>query len=81
MPATLRLNEELSAIRRGIRRLPRRHWPENGSLDLFGGAQFTDVVPWLTLDHEGLDALVHPLTDNAYDDHSRYVVWLGAPGR
>jgi aromatic ring-cleaving dioxygenase len=38
-------------------------------------------VPWLTLDHEGLDALVHPLTDNAYDDHSRYVVWLGAPGR
>jgi aromatic ring-cleaving dioxygenase len=23
--------------------------------------------------------LVHPLTDNSYDDHSRYAVWLGTP--
>jgi aromatic ring-cleaving dioxygenase len=28
---------------------------------------------------QGLDVLVHPLTDNSYDDHSRYAVWLGAP--
>ena len=27
----------------------------------------------------GLDVLVHPLTDNSYDDHSRYAVWLGTP--
>jgi aromatic ring-cleaving dioxygenase len=23
--------------------------------------------------------LVHPLTHNSYDDHSRYAVWLGSP--
>ena len=42
-------------------------------------AQFENVVPWLMLNREGLDVLVHPLTDNSYDDHSRYAVWLGAP--
>src|ERR1700745_3055783 len=31
------------------------------------------------LNRQGLDVLVHPLTDNSYDDHSRYAVWLGAP--
>jgi aromatic ring-cleaving dioxygenase len=31
------------------------------------------------LNREGLDVLVRPLTDNSYDDHSRYAVWLGAP--
>jgi len=28
---------------------------------------------------QGLDVLIHPLTDNSYDDHSRYAVWLGTP--
>ena len=45
----------------------------------FTNAQFETVVPWLMLNREGLDVLVHPLTDNSYDDHSRYAVWLGAP--
>jgi DOPA 4,5-dioxygenase len=45
----------------------------------FTAAQFENVVPWLMLNREGLDVLVHPLTDNSYDDHSRYAVWLGAP--
>jgi aromatic ring-cleaving dioxygenase len=45
----------------------------------FAAAQFENVVPWLMLNREGLDVLVHPLTDNSYDDHSRYAVWLGAP--
>ena len=31
------------------------------------------------LNRQGLDVLVHPLTDNSYDDHSRYAVWLGSP--
>jgi aromatic ring-cleaving dioxygenase len=31
------------------------------------------------LNHDGLDVLVHPLTDNSYDDHSRYAIWLGSP--
>ena len=45
----------------------------------FTAAQFENVVPWLMLNREGLDVLVHPLTDNSYDDHSRYAVWLGSP--
>jgi aromatic ring-cleaving dioxygenase len=45
----------------------------------FTTAQFQDVVPWLMLNRQGLDVLVHPLTDNSYDDHSRYAVWLGSP--
>ena len=31
------------------------------------------------LNRQGLDVLVHPLTHNSYDDHSRYAVWLGSP--
>ena len=45
----------------------------------FTPAQFENVVPWLMLNRQGLDVLDHPLTDNSYDDHSRYAVWLGAP--
>jgi aromatic ring-cleaving dioxygenase len=47
----------------------------------FTTPQFDKVVPWLMLNRENLDVLVHPLTDNSYDDHSRYAVWLGAPSR
>jgi len=45
----------------------------------FTPAQFENVVPWLMLNRQGLDVLDHPLTDNSYDDHSRYAVWIGAP--
>ena len=45
----------------------------------FTTAQFEEVVPWLMLNRQGLDVLVHPLTDNSYDDHFRYAVWLGSP--
>ena len=45
----------------------------------FTTAQFEKVVPWLMLNRQGLDVLVHPLTRNSYDDHSRYAVWLGSP--
>jgi len=47
----------------------------------FTTAQFEKVVPWLMLNRQGLNVLVHPLTDNSYDDHSRYAVWLGTPRR
>jgi len=45
----------------------------------FTPSAFEKIVPWLMLNREGFDVLVHPLTDNSYDDHSRYAVWLGAP--
>ena len=31
------------------------------------------------LNREGLDILIHPLTDDSVDDHSIYAMWLGAP--
>ena len=46
---------------------------------MFTTKQFENVVPWLMMNRQGLDVLVHPLTDKSYDDHSRYAVWLGAP--
>jgi aromatic ring-cleaving dioxygenase len=45
----------------------------------FTTAQFASVVPWLMLHREGLDVLVHPLTDNSYEDHTAHAIWLGTP--
>jgi len=46
---------------------------------IFKNEQFATVVPWLMLNREGLDILLHPLTDDMVDDHSVYALWLGAP--
>jgi aromatic ring-cleaving dioxygenase len=43
----------------------------------FGVEDFTRLVPWLMLNRNGLDVLVHPLAGNAYDDHTVYAMWLG----
>ncbi len=37
------------------------------------------VVPWLMLNREGLDILVHPLTNDSVEDHRRHALWLGTP--
>jgi aromatic ring-cleaving dioxygenase/catechol 2,3-dioxygenase-like lactoylglutathione lyase family enzyme len=46
---------------------------------IFAAAEFTNLVPWLMLNREGLDVLIHPLSDDSVDDHSRYALWLGTP--
>jgi aromatic ring-cleaving dioxygenase len=46
---------------------------------IFETPEFDSVVPWLMLNREGLDVLVHPLTDSSYNDHTAYAMWLGAP--
>jgi aromatic ring-cleaving dioxygenase len=46
---------------------------------IFTPAQFGSLVPWLMLNRQGLDVLVHPLTDDSVADHSRYALWLGTP--
>ena len=46
---------------------------------IFEIPEFDSVVPWLMLNRDGLDVLVHPLTEDAVEDHSRYAVWLGNP--
>ena len=39
--------------------------------------QFGTVVPWLMLNREGLDVLVHPETGDDVGDHSHRALWLG----
>ena len=46
---------------------------------IFKTDAFESVVPWLMLNREGLDILVHPLTDDMVDDHTVYALWLGSP--
>ena len=46
---------------------------------IFDTEQFQHVVPWMMLNRDGLDILVHPLTDDMVDDHTIYAVWLGTP--
>jgi aromatic ring-cleaving dioxygenase len=41
--------------------------------------EFSRLVPWLMLNRDGLDILVHPITDDAVADHSRHALWLGSP--
>jgi DOPA 4,5-dioxygenase len=46
---------------------------------IFEVPEFQNLVPWLMLNREGLNVLVHPLTESNYDDHSTYALWLGTP--
>jgi aromatic ring-cleaving dioxygenase len=46
---------------------------------IFQTAEFQNIVPWLMFNRDGLDVLVHPLTDDMVDDHTVYALWLGAP--
>jgi aromatic ring-cleaving dioxygenase len=46
---------------------------------IFEVPEFQTVVPWLMLNRDGLDVLVHPLTDSSYNDHTGNAMWLGSP--
>jgi aromatic ring-cleaving dioxygenase len=82
-PRAERLREEIAATLgvevRELSDAPRGPHPVPQFRFMFTTAQFGTMVPWLMLNRQRLDVLVHPLTDNSYDDHSRYAVWLGAP--
>ena len=45
----------------------------------FAVEEFRRLVPWLMLNREGLDILVHPLTDDSVADHTGFALWLGTP--
>ena len=47
---------------------------------IFENSEFQTIVPWLMLNRDGLDVLVHALTESSYDDHSKNALWLGKPG-
>ena len=44
---------------------------------IFSPEEFGRVVPWLMLNREGLDVLVHPSTGDSYGDHLERCLWLG----
>ena len=46
---------------------------------IFETPEFQRIVPWLMLNRDGLEVLVHPLTESSYDDHSKNALWLGTP--
>jgi aromatic ring-cleaving dioxygenase len=45
----------------------------------FAAEEFPHLVPWLMLNRNGLDVLVHPMTDDAVADHTGHALWLGNP--
>jgi DOPA 4,5-dioxygenase len=45
----------------------------------FAVEEFSRLAPWLMLNRQGLNVLVHPETGNDYVDHTDFAVWLGAP--
>jgi DOPA 4,5-dioxygenase len=63
----------------GFRDEPRGPHPISNVLVVFTPDQFEHVVPWLMLNRDGLDVLVHPLTTDAVEDHRGYAIWLGNP--
>ena len=43
----------------------------------FDVAVFAEIVPWLMLNRQGLDILVHPETGDDLLDHRDNALWLG----
>ena len=59
----------------GFRDTPVGPHPIANILVIFKPDQFEGVVPYLMLNRDGLDILVHPLTEDAVEDHSSYAIW------
>ena len=45
----------------------------------FPVAEFGTLVPWLMLNRNRLNVLIHPLTDDSVRDHQDDGLWLGTP--
>lgn len=43
----------------------------------FAVEEFPRFVPWLMLNRGELAILVHPMTDDEYQDHAHHALWLG----
>jgi aromatic ring-cleaving dioxygenase len=82
-PIAARLRETLAgkfAVEpRDLSDEPRGPHPISPFAVVFRTGEFQNIAPWLMLNREGLDVLVHPLTESSYDDHSKNAMWLGTP--
>jgi aromatic ring-cleaving dioxygenase len=43
----------------------------------FAVDEFPRLVPWLMLNRDGLDILIHPRSGDSVADHTRFAMWLG----
>ena len=43
----------------------------------FDPGLFSEFVPWLMYNRDGLTILLHPGAANAYRDHAWYPIWMG----
>ena len=73
------LGEKFKVEIEEFRDTPRGPHPISNALVIFKPEEFERVVPYLMLNREELDVLVHPLTTDAVEDHSGYAIWLGNP--
>jgi aromatic ring-cleaving dioxygenase len=82
-PIAERLRETIAAkfaVRVGeLSDEPRGPHPISQFAAIIEAPEFQNIVPWLMLNREGLNVLVHPLTESSYDDHSKHALWLGTP--
>ena len=46
---------------------------------IFKATEFQALLPWLMLNRDRLDVLVHPMTEDMVDDHNAYALWMGTP--
>ena len=65
----------------GLSDAPRGPHPISQFNTVFRTEDFPTVVPWLMLNRQDLDVLIHPLTNDMFDDHTIYAAWLGTPVR
>ena len=72
-----RLESELDGINRGRFHTrcvgPHPSWMFTMDYDK---SKFQDVTLWLMMNLDGLSALVHPLSGNDLDDHTKYAMWF-----
>jgi aromatic ring-cleaving dioxygenase len=73
------LGESCQVEIEAFRDTPRGPHPRANVLVIFTPDQFEQVVPYLMVHRDGLDVLVHPLTENAVEDHTDFAMWLGKP--
>ena len=73
------LGEHFQVEIEAFRDTPRGPHPCANVLVIFTPDQFAQVVPYLMVHRDGLDVLVHPLTEDAVADHTDFALWLGQP--
>ncbi len=82
-PAAARLRDAIASKFKvelgGFSDEPRGPHPVSQFNVIFQNEEFRNIVPWLMFNREGLDVLVHPLTEDMADDHTVHAMWLGSP--